>query len=163
MESRLLLSLVAAPLVFAACAFATRAPVRRSAAALAGGAAFGLGNVGWDVLAQAAGWWSYPGVGGSGHGPWLWYAAAGFSAAGVSLIGWRVRLRFGARGVLAFLAGFAAYCVLRDWRVASAPDSVIAFAPGALPYLADASAALTLMALALGVQLALGGDVRSVR
>lgn len=160
---RLQLSLAAAPLVFGACAFATRAPVRRIAAALAGGAAFALGNVGWDVLAQAAGWWSYPGAGGSGHGPWFWYAAAGLAAGGVGLIGWRVRRRFGARGALVFLAGFAVYCALRDWRVASAPDAVIVFAPGTLPYLADASAALTLMALALGLQLALGGDVRSLR
>ena len=162
MESRLLLSLAAAPLVFAVCAVATRARVRRIAAALAGGVAFGIGNVGWDVLAQAAGWWSYPGVGGSGHGPWFWYAAAGLSSAGVSLIGWRVRRRFGARGTLVFLAGFSAWCVLRDWRVAHAPSAVITFAPGALPYLADASAAFMLMSLALGAQLALGGDARSL-
>jgi hypothetical protein len=53
---RVRLSLAAAPLVFALCAFATRAPARRIAAALAGGAAFAVGNVAWDLLAHAAGW-----------------------------------------------------------------------------------------------------------
>jgi hypothetical protein len=112
---RLCLSLAAAPLVFAACAFATRAPARRMVAALAGGAAFTAGNAAWDLLAHAAGWWSYPGVG------------------------------------------------ARDWRVASASDAVIVFAPGPLPWLADGAAAFTLMALALALQLALGGDPRSLR
>ena len=160
---RLLLSVAAAPLVFAVCAFATRAPARRIAAALAGGAAFAAGNIGWDVLAHAAGWWSYRGVGGSARGPLLWYAAAALSAAGVSLIGWRAWRRFGARGVCAFLALFTLYGALRDWRVARAADSVIVFGPGAAPWLADAIAWLTLMALALAIQLTLGGDARRLR
>jgi hypothetical protein len=160
--SRLLLSLVAAPLVFAVCAFATRAPARRSVAALAGGVAFAVGNAGVDVLAHRAGWWSYPGLGAS-HGPPLWYAAAGLSAAGVSLIGWRAARRFGARGTLVFLVVFAGWCVARDARVAAAAGSVIAFAPGPGPWLADGAAALTLMALALGAQFALGGDARRLR
>jgi hypothetical protein len=162
MESRLLLSLAAAPFVFAVSAVATRAPWPRIGGALAGGVVFALGNAGWDALALAAGWWSYPGASGS-HGPWLWYAAAGLSGGGVSLIGWRVRRRFGLAGALVFLVAFAAWCVVRDWRVAHAPESVIVFAPGMLPYLADAAAALTLMALALGVQLALGGDPKRLR
>ena len=98
---RLLLSIAAAPVVFAACAFATRAPARRITAALAGGAAFAAGNVAWDVVAHAAGWWSYRGVGGGGRAPLLWYAAAVLSAAGVSLIGWRAWRRFGPRGRVA--------------------------------------------------------------
>jgi hypothetical protein len=149
---RLQLSLVASPLVFAACALATRASVRRCGAALAGGAAFAAGNFAWDLLAHAAGWWSYPAF---GDGPLLWYAAAGLSAAGVSLLGWRARRRFGTPGALAFLAAFAGWCVLRDGRVARAPDSVIVFGSGAAPWLADAAAAFSLMSLALGLQLAL--------
>jgi hypothetical protein len=158
---RLQLSLAASPLVFAACALATRAPGRRILAALAGGAAFAAGNLGWDVLARAAGWWSYPGFG--AHGPPLWYAAAGLSAAGVSFLGWRARRRFGARGAAAFLAAFAAWCVLRDWRVAAAPGAVIVFAAGPAPWLADFAAAFSLMALALAVQLALGGEPGRLR
>jgi hypothetical protein len=160
---RLLLSVAAAPLVFAACAFATRAPARRAAAALAGGAAFAAGNVAWDLLAHAAGWWSYRGVGGSGRGPLLWYAAAALSAAGVSLIGWRAWRRFGARGALAFLALFTLYGALRDFRVARVKESVIVFGPGPAPWIADAAGWLTLMALALAIQLALGGDARRLR
>ena len=158
---RLQLSLAASPLVFVACAFATRAPGRRIGAALAGGLAFAVGNVGWDLAAHAAGWWSYPALG--ARGPLLWYAAAGLSAAGVSLLGWRAWRRFGARGAAAFLALFTAYGVLRDWRVASTPDSVIAFGPGPAPWLADAAGWLTLMALALGLGHALGGDPRRLR
>jgi hypothetical protein len=154
---RLALSLVAAPFVFAVCALATRAPVRRIGAALAGGAAFGIGNAAWDFAARSMGWWSYP-TAGPGIGPPIWYAAAGLSAAGVSLIGWRVVRRFGRRGCLAFLLGFALYCVLRDALVAAAADAVIRFGPGPAPYLADAAAAFTLMAVALAVQDVLGGD-----
>jgi hypothetical protein len=160
---RLLLSLAAAPLVFAVSAFATRAPGRRIAAALAGGAAFGVGNAAFDLLAHAVGWWSYPGLGDGSHAPLLWYAAALLSAGGVSLIGWRVRRRFGARGLSVFLVAFALYGALRDWRVAHAPDSVLSFGPGPSPWLADAFAWLTLMSLALAVQLALGGDARRLR
>jgi hypothetical protein len=158
---RLLLSVLAAPLVFAGCAAVTRAPVRRMLAALAGGLVFAVGNVAWDVLARAAGWWSFRGVGESGRGPLLWYAAAALSVAGVSLLGWRAWRRFGARGAAAFLALFTLYGVLRDWRVARAAGSVLVFGPGASPWLADAVAWLTLMSLALGVQLALAGDVKA--
>lgn len=142
--------------MFALCALATRAPLRRIAAALAGGAVFAIGNAGWDVLAHRAGWWSYPGLGGATHGPALWYAAAGLSAAGVSLIGWRVVRRFGRSGLAMFLVAFALYCVARDARVAAAANSVIRFAPGAVPFVADGIAAFTLMASAMVVQLALG-------
>lgn len=163
MESRLLLSLVAAPFVLAVCAFATRAPMPRIGAALAGGAAFAVGNAGWDELAYAAGWWSYPGFPGSARVPWLWYAAAGLSAAGISLIGWRAHRRFGARGLVAFLVLFALYGMLRDWRVASAAGSIIRFAPGAVPWLMDGTAWLSLMAVVLAIQLRLGGDARRLR
>jgi hypothetical protein len=80
---RLPLSLAASPLVFAACALAARPPGRRIVAALTGGAAFAAGDVGWDFLARAAGWWSYPGFG--AHGPLLGYAAAAFSLMALAL------------------------------------------------------------------------------
>jgi hypothetical protein len=95
--------------------------------------------------------------------PWLWYAAAGLSAAGISLLGWRAARRFGARGIAAFLAVFTVYGMLRDWRIASTAGRVIAFAPGPMPWLADGAGWLTLMALALGVQLRLGGDAKRLR
>lgn len=160
---RLRLSLGAAPLVFAVCALATRAPPRRAAAALAGGVVFAAGNLACDVLASAAGWWSYVGLGDGSRAPVLWYGAAGLSAAGVSLIGWRAQRRFGARGLAGFLALFALYGALRDWRVAHAAGSVIVFGPGAAPWLADAAAWLVLMALVLAVQRQLGGDPARLR
>jgi hypothetical protein len=93
---RLLLSFAAAPLVFAVCAFATRASTRRVAAAPAGSTAFAAGTISGGVLACTA-------------------------------------------------------------------DSVIVFGPGAAPWLAGAIGCLTLMALALSIQLALGGDARRLR
>jgi hypothetical protein len=158
---RLAASLVAAPLVFAVAVFFTRAPVRRLAGAFAGGVAFAAGNVCWDLLALHAGWWHYPGFG--VHAPLMWYAAAGLAAAGITLVGWRAIRRFGRRGLLVFLVAFTVFCPIRDYGVAQSAEPTIAFSPGPLPWFADAAAGLSLMALATLIQLALGGDVQSLR
>jgi hypothetical protein len=158
---RITVSLIGAPVLFTVFTLFTRAPARRIAAALAGGVAFAIGNLGWDLLAERTGWWWYPGF--RSHVPLSWYAAAGLSAAGVGLFGWRVHRRFGTKGVGIFLVAFALLCVIRDYRVAQTQASLITFGSGLTPWLADASAAFTLMVLALGIQLALGGDVTRLR
>jgi hypothetical protein len=112
------------------------------------------------VLAHHAGWWWYPGLGGRAYGEPIWYAAAGLAAAGAGLLGWRVQRRFGGPGLAVFLVACALYCGARDYRVAHAAGSVIAFGPGVLPWLADTTAAFALMALALAIQLGFGGDPR---
>jgi hypothetical protein len=160
---RVTVSLIVAPILFTVVTLFTRAPPRRIAAALAGGVAFAIGNVGWDVLAERSGWWWYPGFADPSHGPPLWYAAAGLSASGVGLLGWLAYRLFGAKGVGGFLVAFTIAGVVRDYRVAHAPASVITFGSGLVPWLADAAGWFTLMVLALGIQLALGGDVAKLR
>ena len=154
-------SLVVAPLVFAVAALFTRAPVRRIAAALVGGVVFAAGNVGWDVVGLHAGWWHYPGFG--AHGPLVWYAAGSLGFMGIALVGWRVTRRFGGRGLLVFLAAFSVFCPIRDSIHAHRAEPMIVFGPGILPWLADAACGLSLMTVAMLIQLALGGDVKRLR
>ncbi len=158
---RVTASLVAAPFVFGVAAILTRAPARRIGASLVAGLAFAAGNVGWDLVARRWGWWRYPGF--DGHGPLHWYAAAGLAAAGVALIGWRIRRRFGHRGLVVFIAAFAVLIPIRDHGVSRAAEPAIVFGPGPWPWLADAAAGFSLMALAIAVLLAFGGDVGRLR
>src|SRR4051794_41032053 len=98
----LLASVVAAPVIFAVCAYFTKAPARRIGIALLGGLIFAAGNVGWDVVATLEGLWVYP-----EGAKATYYAAAGLSFAGISLIAWRVYRRFGGRALVVFVPAFA--------------------------------------------------------
>jgi hypothetical protein len=86
------------------------------------------------------------------------YAAAGLGAAGVSLLGWRIHLRYGTRGLLAFLVLFACYGLLRD-RVVSATVGrhLLQFGAGILPWLVDWTGWLTLMLSAIASQYLVAG------
>lgn len=156
----MLASLIAAPFIFAACAWFTRAGLPRILAALAGGLAFAVGNVGWDFLGRWQSWWWYPREGGRAYLPLFWYGAVGLSAAGVSLIGWRVHRRWGRRGLAIFVVLFSMNGTLRDWRVSRTDPEMIRFGTGARPWVADFLAWLTLMAAAMGTQTWLRGDPR---
>jgi hypothetical protein len=68
--------LIRTTLVFLLCTYFTRASVPRIFASMAGGAAFMLGNILWDVAAKQMGWWWYPGMGGRSYGPMVGYAGA---------------------------------------------------------------------------------------
>jgi hypothetical protein len=121
-----------------------------------------VGNVAWDRLASDAGWWRYPGFG--ALAPLSWYGAAGVGAAGISLVGWRVLRRYGGRGLLKFLGVFTILGAIRDYRIASgAKPAIIDFGPGAIPWLADAAGWLSLMVVAMLVQMMLGGEVGRMR
>lgn len=134
--------------IFALAALFTRATPRRMAGALAGGFAFGVFNVVWDVVAYQKRWWWYPA--GRSFGPWYFYAAAGLEfGAGFGLIGWRATRRWGACGLLGFLIGFSLFGVTRDYAASSTfARDVIAFASGIWPWVADGLAWLSLAALA---------------
>jgi hypothetical protein len=148
--NRVLISLIAAPVIFVVAAVVTRATPRRIAAALAGAAAFAVGNWGWDVLAARMRWWAYM----VERVPPTWYVAAGVAGAGVALVGWRVHRRYGLRGAAIFVLAFGVFCIVRDARL---PETVIVFADGVVPRLADGAAGLTLMIVALAIILLLGG------
>jgi hypothetical protein len=146
-------TVLAAPLIFTSCVVATRPPLRRLLAALAGGLIFAAGNLLCDVLGADRGWWWYPPWPGRGYAtPW-WYAAAGLGLAGVSLLGWRIHRRYGMRGLVAFLLLFACYGLLRD-RVASATIDrrLLHFGPGVLSWLIDWTAWLALTTLTITTQ-----------
>jgi hypothetical protein len=81
----------------------------------------------------------------------------------VSFIGWRIYRRHAVRGALVFLVAFGLFCIARDSRAAAAEHSVLQFAEGIGPRIADCVAAIVLMTIALAIQLGLGGDVRALR
>jgi hypothetical protein len=131
---------------------------------VAGGAAFGILNVLADVIAyQADLWWytdsAYSDSDANWHAPFYWYLAAALAVAGISLIGWRVHRGFGIPGLAGFLALFALYGLIRDWRISETfAKDLIEFGDGAVPWLADYVAWFLLMGAALAVQTALRGD-----
>lgn len=150
----LIASVVTAPILFAACALLTKAPVHRLKVALLGGLIFAAGNVGWDVVATLEGWWTYP----DGAKP-IYYAAAGLSFAAISLIAWRVYLRFGPRGLIAFVPYFALYGMVRDIIVSHLARDLIVFHSGKGTWAIDAAAWASLAAISFAIQFATKEDV----
>ena len=109
-----------------------------------------------DMVAHAQGWWSYPAMSTS-YGPLLFYVATGlWYGSGVALIGWRLLRRFGQGGLLGLLGGMAVYGPVRD-LLGAAATGVIAFGPGPVPLLADASSWAGLTAVAQGVMWVVAG------
>jgi len=128
------------PALFALAAYFTRASLRRTWAALASAAAFGLGNALWDQLAFVNGWWSYPAFAGSGL-VWFLYLPAGLVAGGAAaLVGWRVIRRYGARGLVVFLMLWTLWGVLHDFGGGALFQSsnLLVFAAGPIPMIMDA-------------------------
>jgi hypothetical protein len=117
---------------------------------------------GVDALARDLGWWRYPGVQ-TPYGRVLMYVAAGlWYGAGVALIGWRLRRRFGWRGLAAFLGVIGVLGPLRDYAGA-ALTGVIVFAPGIVPILADAACWVAGTALIQGLMNLIAGPARGDR
>jgi len=133
--------------VFAVLAAVSRAPRCRVGLALVTGLVFAAGNLGWDLLAERAGWWSYPQLDTATAPLWLYAIAGLIFGAGVGLIGWRTIRRHGWRGAVAFLAAFTVVGVIRDCTVAHRYADVIRFGDGASPWIVDAMAWLSLAAL----------------
>ena len=89
----------------------------------------------YDVLAAQLGWWHCSSVT-MGNTPLARYVAAALAyGAAFGLVGWRVIRRFGTRGLVAFLAGFA-FGVTRDYLY-SITIGLIIIMPGLVPLVAD--------------------------
>lgn len=133
------IGLVVAPVLFAACAFFTRASLRRIAGALVGSAAYGGLSWLWDHAALALGWWSYPAFSESEEFPLAGYALAGIAGGAMGFIGWRIFRRWGWRGLTGWLAVWFAYGLVHDYGGSQAFSSsnLMAFGPGPIPIIAD--------------------------
>jgi len=124
-------------ILFALMAFFTRATTRRIIGALIGSLPLIAMVMFYDSIASRLGWWRYPSVPVGSPGPFLIYIdAALFYGAGLGLVGWRIIRRYGRRGLIGFLIGFALFGVTRDY-IMGATTGAIDFGPGPLPFIAD--------------------------
>src|SRR5260370_26462450 len=109
-----LLLLLVACLILLALVGATRPRRRRLLAALLGGVAFGVLNVGWDTLAAPAGWWRYPSLSTPYAPPAFYVVAALVYGAGMDLVSWRIVRRLGPTGLATFLLVLSILGPIRD-------------------------------------------------
>ncbi len=132
----LIITILAAALLFALSAYLTHAKPRLILAALIASIPLIPLIKFYDHLAAQLGWWYYPTIP-NRHAPLAWYiAAALFYGAALGLVGWRIIRRFGRRGLVAFLILFGLFGLLRD-SLYSLTTGLIAFGPGLLLRLAD--------------------------
>lgn len=158
----LVLGVIATAILTAFIMFFTRATLRRIVGALVGAIPLIPMVMFYDSIAARLGWWNYPSVKEGSTAPFGWYlAAALFYGAGLGLVGWRVIRRFGRRGLIGFLIGFAIFGVTRDYFY-SITTNVIRFGPGITPFLADlfayASPAAVVQLVMYWIAGALGSD-----
>jgi hypothetical protein len=152
-----LLLLLVASLLLLALVRLTRPRRRRLFAALLGGLAFGVLNVGWDLVAAAAGWWRYPSVATPYAPPGFYAVAALVWGAGMDLVGWRVARHRGLVVLMLFLVALTLLGVLRDHVQANATQ-VLVFGPGVTPTVADALGYASCLAVAEVVMRAVAGS-----
>lgn len=155
-----LLLLLVAGLILLALVGATRPRRRRLLAAFLGGVAFGVLNVGWDVLAAAAGWWRYPAVSTSYAPPAFYAVAALVYGVGMDLVGWRIARRRGLAGLGTFLLALTILGVTRD-HVQATATQVLAFGPGVVPTVVDALGYVSCLAIAQLVMHAIAGPAEA--
>ncbi len=154
-----LIGLIVAPVIFILSAFFLRANPRRSASGLLGGFAFGLLNIGWDLVAENEGWWHYPAFNSTGVLPPAFYFFASLVLGAFALIGWRITRRYGQKGMIAFLILWSLWGYIHDIGGSSlfASSRLMVIGPGFIPRLADFLLYMTGMALSLSVVRWVGG------
>lgn len=148
------------PVIFGVAVWLTRAGMKRTAAALAGGLVAAAINIGWDALAFRMDWWRYV-ITTDAVAPLAMYIPVALVFGGAfGLIGWRIIRAIGWTGVAVFYSTFVGLGVLRDHVIAARGD-VFVWGPGGTPHVVDAIGYFT---LALSVQLTmqmLAGSPRS--
>jgi hypothetical protein len=122
--------------VFLIAAVATRAPVKRAVAALAGGWIGAFIGSGLDAIGVQLGLWVYV-VGSRWHAPWPIYIAAGFEQAAIAMVYCRVRGLLGIVGRMGFVAIVAAVLVVQDYAAGLSGPKIQQIAPGILPAIGD--------------------------
>ena len=149
----LLIGFIVAPILIAVSAYFTRASRRLILSGLAASVAFGLSNLLWDQVAFRLGWWSYPAF---QQNDWwmLLYVPSGLVAGGAfGLIGWRLAHRYGTRGFVLFILLWSLWGIVHDFGGGAAfqSSSLMIFAPGPIPVLADGLLYATCQLAAQGV------------
>jgi hypothetical protein len=127
---------VAAAVMFAIVAFFSRATWRRIGGVLLAAVPVIPLIMLFDAIAARFGWWQYPSLT-TPSAPIAWYiAAALWYGAGFGLIGWRIRRRFGTRGLAVFIVAVGFFGVFRD-SFFSSTTGLIQFASGSFPSILD--------------------------
>ena len=99
-------------LLFLVCAWLTRAPYWRAAAALLGGLVAAALRFCLDMVAFHFDWWTFGDV---GYAPVITYAPVVFwFGGGLGLVGWRMMRNWGSFGEIAFFLSFILLGVARD-------------------------------------------------
>lgn len=99
-------------LLFLVCAWLTRAPYWRAAAALLGGLVAAALRFCLDMVAFHFDWWNFGDV---AYAPIITYAPIVFwFGGGLGLVGWRMMRNWGSVGEIAFFLGFILLGVARD-------------------------------------------------
>jgi hypothetical protein len=143
-------------IALAATIYVTRAPSRRVAAAMAGGAAAACLGLGTMIQGQAVGvWWislpSTPGVRA------LLYVGLAISLSPLYLVTWRVARRFGWRGFAICLTAAGVIGPPRDYLYTAIYPEWMTFGRGVTPVVADAATYVCLVALGHAVMRFLAG------
>jgi hypothetical protein len=138
--------------VFWLVAWFTRANVRRITGAACAALVFTAMSAPIDNVARRAGWWTYPSCIAPAHPPLAVYIGQAFVFVGTTaLVAWRVKRRFGARGVVALVIVVCVVGAIRDFSVAAAIPTMIRFGPFPASLIADLGAWLVVALVAIGV------------
>ena len=135
-QSVALIIFIGLPLLALFIALVIRPTGRRLLGALVGGVAYAASHISWDTLASYAGWWRFP----TGpHAPLYFYIGSFIWGICTALIGWRVQRRFGLVGVALYVLGMGVLGAANDYvgMAVLNTTSLITFAPGIVPFLAD--------------------------
>jgi hypothetical protein len=139
-SNALIIGFIVAPGLFLLSAYFTHATRRHLLGALAGSALYATVNYTWDRIAAAFGYWTYTAWSASGQFPLSGYVLAGIVGGGAfGMIGWCMIKHWHWIGYAGFLMFWALYALVHDIGGSRlfASSSLMVFAPGLIPIIAD--------------------------
>lgn len=142
--------------VFIAALYFTRAGIRRTLGALAGGAIFGIIGLAAVILGERQHWWVIPDNSVPHFYSLLWLGLA-ISSAPDYLVLWRIVRRFGMRGLVWSVVIVAIIGPPRDYAIAAAFPTWMTFSPGIAPVVADDLVYIMLVLVGYAVMRAISG------
>lgn len=139
-SNALIIGFIVTPGLFLLSAYFTHATRRHMLGALVGALLYASVNYSWDRIAAAFGWWKYPAWSATGQFPLTGYVLAGFVGGGAfGMVGWSMIKRWHWIGYAGFLSFWAFYALIHDIGGSRlfASSSLMVFAPGPIPIIAD--------------------------